>query len=127
MPLQSERDPDFDARWAAWLARSAAHDRAVRRRLVVTSRPRSRSPWSSTRCSLANPTKRLMIMVKRPDHMKAFEFAVLSGLRAAQLQRGCTPRVEQSPKVAVTAQHEIAERKVEPLRTTPEPLAPSNE
>jgi len=35
VPLQSERDPDFDARWAAWLARGAAHDRAVRRRLVV--------------------------------------------------------------------------------------------
>lgn len=32
MPLQSERNPDFDARWAAWLARGAAHDRAVRRR-----------------------------------------------------------------------------------------------
>jgi DNA-directed RNA polymerase subunit K/omega len=51
-------------------------------------------------------------MVKRPDGMNAFEFAVLSGLRAAQLHRGCTPRVEQSEKVAVTAQHEIAERKV---------------
>src|SRR5262245_23585622 len=35
MPLQSEPDPDFDARWAAWLTRGAAHDRAVRRRLVV--------------------------------------------------------------------------------------------
>jgi len=44
--------------------------------------------------------------------MNAFEFAVLSGLRAAQLHRGCTPRVEQSEKVAVTAQHEIAARKV---------------
>jgi DNA-directed RNA polymerase subunit K/omega len=68
-----------------------------------------------------------MIMVKRPDHMKAFEFAVLSGLRAAQLQRGCTPRVEQSPKVAVTAQHEIAERKVLPVRATPESLSQSQE
>jgi DNA-directed RNA polymerase subunit K/omega len=44
--------------------------------------------------------------------MNAFEFAVLSGLRAAQLHRGCIPRVEQSPKVAVTAQREVAERKV---------------
>jgi hypothetical protein len=35
MPLQSEGDPDFDARWAAWLARGAAHDRVVRRRLVI--------------------------------------------------------------------------------------------
>jgi DNA-directed RNA polymerase subunit K/omega len=61
-------------------------------------------------------------MVKRPDDMNAFEFAVLSGLRAAQLHRGCTPRVVQSPKVAVTAQHEIAERKVLPLRVVDESL-----
>jgi hypothetical protein len=48
--------------------------------------------------------------------MSAFEFVVLSSLRAAQLHRGCTPRVEQSAKVAVTAQHEVAELKVLPLR-----------
>jgi DNA-directed RNA polymerase subunit K/omega len=61
-------------------------------------------------------------MIKRPDGMNAFEFVVLAGLRAAQLHRGCTPRVAQSDKVAVTAQHEIAERKVLPLRETePEP------
>ena len=35
MTLQLERDPDFDTRWAAWLARGAAHDRAVRRRLAI--------------------------------------------------------------------------------------------
>ena len=51
-------------------------------------------------------------MVKRPDGMNAFEFAVLSGLRATQLYRGCTPRVPPSEKVAVTAQHEVAERQV---------------
>jgi DNA-directed RNA polymerase subunit K/omega len=55
-------------------------------------------------------------MVKRPDDMNVFEFAVLSGLRAAQLHRGCIPRVEQCEKVAVTAQHEVAQRKVLPLR-----------
>jgi DNA-directed RNA polymerase subunit K/omega len=51
-------------------------------------------------------------MVKRPDGMNAFEFAVLCALRAAQLQRGCTPRVPPAAKVAVTAQHELAERKI---------------
>jgi DNA-directed RNA polymerase subunit K/omega len=51
-------------------------------------------------------------MVKRPAGMNAFEFSVLAGLRAAQLGRGCTPRVLESPKLAVTAQHEVAERKV---------------
>jgi hypothetical protein len=32
---QSRRDPDFDARWAEWLARGAAYDRAVSRRLAI--------------------------------------------------------------------------------------------
>jgi DNA-directed RNA polymerase subunit K/omega len=66
-------------------------------------------------------------MVKRPDGMNAFEFVVLSGLRAAQLHRGCTPRVEQSPKVAVTAQCEVAERKVLPLREMDESGSPAAE
>jgi DNA-directed RNA polymerase subunit K/omega len=52
-------------------------------------------------------------MVKRPDGMSAFEFSVLAGLRAAQLTRGCTPRVIASDKVTVTAQMEVAERKIE--------------
>jgi DNA-directed RNA polymerase subunit K/omega len=51
-------------------------------------------------------------MVKRPRDMSAFEFAVVAGLRAAQLHRGCTPRVERREKIAVTAQHEVAERKI---------------
>jgi DNA-directed RNA polymerase subunit K/omega len=51
-------------------------------------------------------------MVRRPDGMNAFEFSVLSSLRAAQLSRGCTPRVAPSEKYAVTAQHEVAELKV---------------
>lgn len=51
-------------------------------------------------------------MVKRPDGMNAFEFSVLSGLRAAQLARGCTPRVDRAAKIAVTAQQEVAARKV---------------
>jgi DNA-directed RNA polymerase subunit K/omega len=44
--------------------------------------------------------------------MNKFEFSVLSALRAAQLQRGCTPRVPPCQKAAVTAQHEIAAGKV---------------
>ena len=64
-------------------------------------------------------------MVKRPDGMSAFEFAVLCGLRAAQLQRGCTPRVPQSEKVAVTAQHEVAERKIVRCADTAEPNSES--
>ena len=51
-------------------------------------------------------------MIKRPDDMSAFEFSVLSGLRVAQLSRGCTPRVVPSLKVTVTAQREVAARMV---------------
>lgn len=62
-------------------------------------------------------------MVKRPDGMNVFEFAVVSALRAAQLQHGCTPRVEPSPKPAVTAQHEVAQRKVQAVRAAAGPIA----
>jgi DNA-directed RNA polymerase subunit K/omega len=51
-------------------------------------------------------------VIPRPIDLSAFEFAVLAGLRAGQLARGCTPRVKSSDKIAVTAQMEVAERKV---------------
>jgi DNA-directed RNA polymerase subunit K/omega len=63
-------------------------------------------------------------VVHRPADLSAFEFAVLSGLRAAQLARGCTPRVTCAQKIAVTAQIEIAERKIvqtPPVAVTPIP------
>jgi DNA-directed RNA polymerase subunit K/omega len=47
-------------------------------------------------------------MVKRPDDANAFEFVVLSALRAAQLQRGCTPRIVSDRKLVVVAQLEVA-------------------
>ena len=51
-------------------------------------------------------------MVRRPPDYSVFEFAVVASLRAAQLSRGCTPRVERAAKVAVTAQMEVAAGKV---------------
>jgi len=66
-------------------------------------------------------------MVKRPADMKAFEFAVMSGLRAAQLHRGCTPRVEPCEKMIVTAQHEVATRKVLRVATVIETVLRFNE
>ena len=51
-------------------------------------------------------------VVQRPTELPAFEFAVLAGLRAVQLARGCTPRVTCAQKVAVTAQLEVAAGKV---------------
>ena len=51
-------------------------------------------------------------MVQRPTELAAFEFAVLAGLRAGQLARGCTPRVTCADKITVTAQLEVAAGKV---------------
>jgi DNA-directed RNA polymerase subunit K/omega len=56
-------------------------------------------------------------MIRRPDDISTFEFSVLSGLRAAQLYRGCSPRVVPSGKIAITAQQEVAERKVQRTKT----------
>jgi len=44
----------------------------------------------------------------RPAGMNRFEFVVISGLRAAQLTRGCTARIESGHKTIVTAQLEVA-------------------
>jgi DNA-directed RNA polymerase subunit K/omega len=51
-------------------------------------------------------------VVQRPIELAAFEFAVLAGLRAGQLARGCTPRVTCAHKITVTAQLEVAAGKV---------------
>jgi hypothetical protein len=34
LAIQRRRDPEFDARWSAWIARGAEHDRRIRRRLA---------------------------------------------------------------------------------------------
>jgi len=57
--------------------------------------------------------------------LNAFEFAVLAGLRASQLTRGCTPRVDGSVKLAVIAQREIAEGKVVRVVGDPVPILAS--
>jgi DNA-directed RNA polymerase subunit K/omega len=51
-------------------------------------------------------------MVSRPADGNAFEFVILSSLRAAQLMRGCTPRVTGGGKPIEIAQREVAEGKV---------------
>jgi hypothetical protein len=52
-------------------------------------------------------------MIKRPVEIGAFEFAVLCGLRAAQLSRGCLARVESSSlKFTTVAQIEVSEFRV---------------
>ena len=47
--------------------------------------------------------------------MGSFEFVALASLRAAQLMRGCAPRVPENHTIAITAQLEVAEGKVPPI------------
>ena len=47
-------------------------------------------------------------MVHNPDTIGTFEFIIVSSLRAAQLMRGCTPRIESTHKRIVVAQQEVA-------------------
>ena len=60
---------------------------------------------------LSSPRKEVHV-VSRPDRTNAFEFVVVSALRAAQLMRGCTPRVTAGFKHTTTAQMEVAAGKV---------------
>ncbi len=45
--------------------------------------------------------------------MNKFEFVTIAGARARQLQAGCTPKVEGSPKMARLAMQEVREGKIE--------------
>lgn len=48
-------------------------------------------------------------MVVRPIHLNAYEFVVVSALRAQQLAQGCVPRVDGEHGPATTAQMEVAQ------------------
>ena len=58
-------------------------------------------------------------MIHRPSGLGAFQFAVLAARRAAQLIRGCQPRVDGTHKAIVTAQIEVAEGKVTQVSSAP--------
>ena len=45
--------------------------------------------------------------------MNKFEFVVVSGARAKQLLKGCTPRTAGPKKLARVAMKEVKEKKVE--------------
>ena len=47
-------------------------------------------------------------MIKRPDNMNAYEFSVLSALRAKQLIMGCTPQLAGNYKATTMAQMEVS-------------------
>ena len=58
-----------------------------------------------------------MKVTDRAKINNAFEFVTLSGARARQLLKGCTPRTEGSLKPARLAQKEVMEGKVTKIQT----------
>ena len=58
-------------------------------------------------------------MTFRGTEFGGFEFVKVSALRAAQLMRGCTPRVHLSHRHTITAQQEVAAGKVSALPRPP--------
>jgi DNA-directed RNA polymerase subunit K/omega len=61
---------------------------------------------------VGTPSLARSLVIRRPPGMGAFQFVVLSKLRAAQLMRGCRPRIEGTHKATIIAQLEVSEGKV---------------
>lgn len=92
----------FDLRRAAWPSRGLP-DEALGDRL---DHDRS-SPREFERSHLQGISG-----MHRPSGIGAFRFVVLASLRAAQLIRGCVPKVEGGHKKTITAQLEVSLGKV---------------
>jgi DNA-directed RNA polymerase subunit K/omega len=58
-------------------------------------------------------------VIQCPPGINAFEYVIISALRAAQLMRGCTPRVVAADKAVVTARREVAQGLVTRLPAEP--------
>ena len=63
-------------------------------------------------------------MVSRPPEMEAFEFVVVSVLRAQQLMKGCVPHLDGAHKAITMAQMEVSAGKI--ARHTPSLNAADN-
>jgi DNA-directed RNA polymerase subunit K/omega len=74
-----------------------------------------------TAANHASDAERL-VMVSRPYEMNAFEFVVVSTLRAQQLMKGCIPRLDGEHKAITMAQMEVSAGKI--AREVPDPIAP---
>ncbi len=59
-------------------------------------------------------------MIQRPPGVGAFQFVVLATLRAAQLMRGCRPKVDGLHKATVIAQLEVSAGIVTQVFTPPD-------
>lgn len=92
----------FDLRRAAWRSRGLPDETVADR----FDHDRS-SPREFERSHLQGISG-----MQRPSEIGAFRFVVLASLRAAQLIRGCLPRVEGGHKKTITAQLEVSLGKV---------------
>jgi len=59
-------------------------------------------------------------VIQRPPGVGAFQFVVLATLRAAQLMRGCRPKVDGLHKATVIAQLEVSAGIVTQVFTPPD-------
>lgn len=75
--------------------------------------------WETSDVRMDAQSQRRCSVIQRPSGMGAFQFVVLATLRAAQLMRGCRPRVDGIHKATVTAQLEVAEGKVTQAANAP--------
>lgn len=60
-------------------------------------------------------------MVNRPVHLQAYEFVVVSALRAQQLMGGSIPRLAGNHKAITMAQMEVADGQVARVPDVPPP------
>ena len=60
------------------------------------------------------------MVIQHPPGVGTFQFVVLATLRAAQLMRGCRPRVDGVHKATVIAQLEVSEGKVMQVASLPD-------
>jgi len=58
-------------------------------------------------------------VVSRPSRIEAFEFVVVSVLRAQQLMKGCIPRLDGEHKAITMAQMEVSAGKIAREATDP--------
>lgn len=64
------------------------------------------APAADEACPVTSTSKGSMTI--RPAHLNAYEFVVISALRAQQLLAGCTPRLPGTHRATTMAQMEVA-------------------
>ena len=102
---------------SAFLSSAAApaispHQSKIREGSLASLSVRLSLRAARSRCDPRVSATRRIPLTRRPPAIGAFEFVVLSALRAAQLMRGCIPKVQGAHKLTTTAQWEVAAGKI---------------